>query len=181
MRPPNLPADILDFRRTVCPVAFGVDQPPESVLRAFGVSETDAVVRAEGGRSTAWLCGSMVLKRADLSEAELSWQTSARRDLPTDKFRVAVPLAAINGSFVVDGWSTTARLAGTHQAGRWIELAASAREDPDGDPPDGRGAPRSLRPPDRHRRLRLSAGYPVAARAGVELSLRGHSGPAEGH
>ncbi len=60
-------------------------------------------------------------------------------------------------------------------------LAARAREDPAGDQADGGRAARSLRPPQGHRRLRVSPGPALAARARVQLPLRGHARPAEGH
>ena len=62
-----------------------------------------------------------------------------------------------------------------------VVLGPRPREDPARDQADGGGAARALRPADRHRRLRASARPALAAGARVQLPLRGHARPAEGH
>jgi uncharacterized protein (TIGR02569 family) len=100
-----------------------MSQPTAAVLRAFRVPNATSLRRAVGGRASTWIAGSTVLKRADVPDAVLAWQASAFADLASDEFRLAIPIAATDGRFVVDGWCALPFLAGSHHKGRWAEIA----------------------------------------------------------
>jgi uncharacterized protein (TIGR02569 family) len=76
-----------------------------------------------GGRT--WLAGNVVLKSVDddveaASLAELSVRLSQRG------FRLARPLPARDGRWVVDGWTASTRVAGEHSTTRWSDLILAA-------------------------------------------------------
>jgi hypothetical protein len=98
-------------------------QPTAAVLRAFGVSNATSPCRAVGGRASTWSAGDTVLKRSDVPDAALAWQASALTDLNSDQFRLAIPVTASDGRFVVGGWCVLPFLSGSHHNGRWAEIA----------------------------------------------------------
>jgi uncharacterized protein (TIGR02569 family) len=96
--------------------------PPAEVLSAFGVRGSPS--RLEGGQGGSWRAGNVVLKPLDLAEEELAWQAEVFASISCDGFRVAHPLRAHGGSFVVDGWCAWEAVEGRHEAGRWAEIIA---------------------------------------------------------
>lgn len=101
------------------------DLVPESVLAAFGL-------RGPGDRLTggAGLCvqvGAAVLKPAEDTE-ETRWIAELLSGLAEDGFRLARPLRARDGRWVVDGLSASRLVPGEPgPAGRWGELFVAAR------------------------------------------------------
>jgi hypothetical protein len=98
-----------------------VRPPPPEVLRAFAV-EGDPVPLA-GGQGTSWRAGDAVLKPVDdpLGGEELAALVAG---LGGDGFRLARPIAASGGRFVVSGWSASRWLEGGHAGDRWDEVVA---------------------------------------------------------
>jgi uncharacterized protein (TIGR02569 family) len=98
---------------------------PESVLDAFGL--TGAADVLPGGEGQSVRVGSVVLKPADDGD-EASWVAEFLTRLDEAGFRLARPVRARDGSWVVGGWSASRLVAGeTGPAGRWPLLLASAR------------------------------------------------------
>lgn len=80
---------------------------PGPVLRAFGLG-LDAPLRPMG---RVFVAGDLVLKRVD-DEAEAAWVADVLDGLQVDGTRLAPPVAAGDGRWVVDGWTATQRVAG---------------------------------------------------------------------
>jgi uncharacterized protein (TIGR02569 family) len=97
-----------------------VSQPPGAVVRAFGVTrEPDALESGEGG---SWRAGDLVLKAAP-SVDEWSWLGECLPTVREDGFRLALPVPASDGRWVVDGWCAQTWLAGEHPgAPRWLDV-----------------------------------------------------------
>ena len=99
---------------------------PQSVLDAFGL--TGAVDLLPGGEGRSVRVGSVVLKPTDDGD-EASWVAELLTRLDESAgFRLARPVWARDGRWVVDGWSASRLVAGeTGPAGRWPLLLAAAR------------------------------------------------------
>lgn len=93
--------------------------PPPEVLRAFAV-EADPVPLA-GGQGTSWRAGAAVLKPVEdpLRGEELAALVAG---FDEDGFRLARPVAAADGRFVVSGWTAWRWVEGCHAGGRWDEV-----------------------------------------------------------
>jgi uncharacterized protein (TIGR02569 family) len=102
--------------------AMAHEPPPVSVLTAFGVSGTP--IPLEGGQRSSWRVGPAVLKPLDLTEPELTWQAEVFASLSCDGFRVARPLRARDGPFIVAGWCAWEAVEGRHEGRRWAEIIA---------------------------------------------------------
>jgi uncharacterized protein (TIGR02569 family) len=88
--------------------AFGADAPPTQL---------------EGGQGTAWRAGSVVLKPLDRDPEDLAYEAGLlARVREGEAFRLARPLRAADGAWVVDGWCASAFAAGRHEPGRWLEV-----------------------------------------------------------
>ena len=86
------------------------------MLEAFGV-DRGALAHLEGGEGTSWRAGDLVLKPG-LDQRFVAWLASLGEQLDTgDRFRLANPVAALDGRFVVGGWSATAWMAGEPRPG----------------------------------------------------------------
>lgn len=94
--------------------------PSNRVLDAFGMTGTP--VRLRGGEGRAWLVGDAVLKP---SERPVEWNWLAEH-LPTvrqEGFRLASPIRADDGRWVVHGWCAQRAVVGNHAvAGRWPDV-----------------------------------------------------------
>ncbi|MEV0285958.1 MULTISPECIES: TIGR02569 family protein [unclassified Kribbella] len=90
--------------------------PPGAVLDAFGM--TGAAMLLPGGQGETWRVGEVVLKPAHfVPEAE--WRASVLSGLvDAAAFRVAQPVRALDGGWVVDGWEASSSLAGATDARR---------------------------------------------------------------
>jgi uncharacterized protein (TIGR02569 family) len=98
---------------------------PRSVTEAFGLTGTP--VALAGGEGTSVQIGGSVLKPVD-EPVEAAWSAELFSRLEEDGFRLARPLRASNGSWVVDGWAATTLVEGrSGPPGRWSELLSAAR------------------------------------------------------
>ena len=97
--------------------------PPASALVAFGLIE--APVPLPGGRGQTWANAGVVLKPID-DEAEVNWIANLAANVEQDGFRVARPIATLDGRWIIDGWSAWTRVKGEHSTTRWHELLAAA-------------------------------------------------------
>ena len=94
--------------------------PPETVLEAFGLS--DSAVLLPGGQGDTWRCGAVVLKRAGLP-AEAEWRAAVLDQLPeSTAFRVARPVRSASGAWVAFGWEASELLAGATDVSRQDEV-----------------------------------------------------------
>jgi uncharacterized protein (TIGR02569 family) len=96
------------------------DGPPVEAIEAFGAAGRPA--RIDGGQGASWRVGDFVLKRVDLSEAELEWQAAVFASILCDGFRVSHPRRARDGSLVVAGWCAWEAVEGRHEPRRWPEV-----------------------------------------------------------
>jgi uncharacterized protein (TIGR02569 family) len=74
------------------------------------------------GPTRAWRAGDLILKPADLSPAEHTWQAEILPTIRLDGFRVALPRRASDGRLVVDGWAAWRHVDGEHRPRRWPEI-----------------------------------------------------------
>lgn len=94
--------------------------PPGTVVRAFGVSRDPEAL--EGGEGGSWRAGDLVFKAAPAVD-EWSWLGEHLSTVREDGFRLALPVPALDGRWVVDQWCAQTWLAGSHQGGdRWIDV-----------------------------------------------------------
>ncbi len=103
---------------------------PAAVLAAFGL---DGVVpaRLAGGQGTAWRAGPIVLKPAELEQAD-RWNADLFDTLTGPGFRVPKPVRAVNGDWIADGWTAWRLVSGVAAdwsgvSPRWPELIAGSR------------------------------------------------------
>jgi uncharacterized protein (TIGR02569 family) len=101
--------------------------PPASALEAFGVHGTP--IPLAGGQGRSIRVGGFVFKPADCAEDEVEWAASVFEKLtPNSGFRVPIPLRAVDGRSVVDGWTASEFLAGEPgPQGHWDEVISAGR------------------------------------------------------
>ena len=103
----------------------GDARPPLPVVRAFATGcDYSDLVPLEGGQSTVWRAGSVVLKPLDMPVEALQWQADLVRSMDTRRFRLAAPELARDGRLVVDGWTAWPYLEGAHAIARWADIIA---------------------------------------------------------
>jgi len=97
------------------------ETPTADVSDAFGaVGQPE---RLSAGRHPTWRIGDVVLKSVDISEEQLSWQTTLQERLQGyDGFRVPQIIPANEGQLVIDGWYAMTFLSGRHEPGRWLDI-----------------------------------------------------------
>jgi uncharacterized protein (TIGR02569 family) len=88
------------------------------VLDAFGV--TGEPVALGGGEGRCWRVADVVLKPCE-DEAEWTWLADVLPSVPQDGFRLAPPMRATDGRWVVDGWCSQPFVPGEHDE-RWVEV-----------------------------------------------------------
>lgn len=94
--------------------------PPAAVLAAFG-ARGDAV-RLPGGQGRTWRAGQIVVKPGGLT-AEAEWVAEVLSTVEeTPRFRVARPVRAVDGNWVVQGWQAWRLTPGTPDPRRWDEV-----------------------------------------------------------
>jgi uncharacterized protein (TIGR02569 family) len=92
------------------------------VFAAFGVVATGEMLFQRG--SGAWRAGDLVFKAAPSIE-EWSWLGEHLPTIREDGFRLALPVPALDGRWVVEQWCAQTWLAGSHQGwDRWIDVLA---------------------------------------------------------
>jgi uncharacterized protein (TIGR02569 family) len=97
------------------------------VCATFGV--LDRPVGLVGGQGGAWRVGPLVLKRVGgdpVMAEEVRWLGTAL-DPAMGGVRIAVPVAATDRRWVVDGWASTPFLEGSPAGWRWAEVLAAGR------------------------------------------------------
>ena len=95
------------------------------MLDAFGL--TGPAQPLPGGEGRSVRVGAAVLKPAE-DRPEARWTAELLTRVEADGFRLARPLRALDGRWVVDGWSASRFVEGeSGPAGRWAELLAAAR------------------------------------------------------
>ncbi len=95
--------------------------PSEQVLGVFGLS--GPAVPLTGGQRTAWRVGRAVLKFSDLTAEAVQWQSDVLHTVDgATPFRVSPPRPAIDGRWVVSGWSAWRWEPGHHVAGQWPRI-----------------------------------------------------------
>jgi uncharacterized protein (TIGR02569 family) len=96
------------------------DQPEPDVILAFGGQGPASAMG--GGQGRTFVAGDVVLKAAG-DVAEATWTAEVLSGLEEDGFRVARPVRARGGSWVLGGWSAFQRVDGEHRlwGGPWPE------------------------------------------------------------
>jgi hypothetical protein len=90
--------------------------PADAVVAAFGV--TNDPVLLPGGAGGTWRAGRLVLKPVEFL-AETLWRAEALTGLPdSTDFRVARPIRALDGAWVVRGWEACQLVAGEPDVSR---------------------------------------------------------------
>jgi uncharacterized protein (TIGR02569 family) len=99
------------------------DLPPAAVLTAFGVAGTPLPLAGGEGHSSS--AGEVVFKPC-LDSVEWAWLGEQLPSVVQEGFRLALPLPARDGRWVVDGWCAQPLLEGRHPGddGRWVEVLA---------------------------------------------------------
>ena len=100
--------------------------PPPGVCADFGVLERRCALA--GGQGGSWRVGRLVLKhvgRDPVTAEELRWLGTAVES--TADVRVAAPVPATDGSWVVGGWAATPFLEGSPAGWRWGGVLGAGR------------------------------------------------------
>ncbi|MGH3398160.1 MAG: phosphotransferase [Streptosporangiaceae bacterium] len=101
------------------------DKLPSGLPAAFALTGTPS--RLPGGQGTCWRVGDAVLKPGQ-DRAEASWLAEMFADLTGPGFRVPRPVRAVDGSWVVAGWTAWAWVDGEPDPlARWPELIEVSR------------------------------------------------------
>ncbi|MDH6242508.1 TIGR02569 family protein [Mycobacterium sp. OTB74] len=102
-----------------------VERPPEHVLAAFGLAGLRPVSLGsswEGG----WRCGEVVLSMA-AENARAAWSAKVRETLFVDGVRLARPVRATDGRYVIAGWRADTFVTGTPEPRHDEVVSASVR------------------------------------------------------
>jgi uncharacterized protein (TIGR02569 family) len=95
------------------------------VVRQFGVEA--CAERMPGGQGTSWRAGALVLKPAG-DEEEARWLAETLTAVEQVGYRLADPVPAADGRWVVEGWTAARWVAGdAGPVGHWPELLAAGR------------------------------------------------------
>ncbi len=85
-------------------------EPPEHVRATFGLREVTPI--ALGDWDGGWRCGDVVLSPI-ADHARAAWSANVRETLSVDGLRLAHPVRATDGRYVVSGWRADTFLEGT--------------------------------------------------------------------
>lgn len=94
------------------------------MLAAFGLSGTARPLAGGTGQSAR--SGDVVLKPAG-DAAEACWLADLADRLRPANTRLPRPLRAVDGRWVVEGWTASAYLPGRERSGRWAETIGAGR------------------------------------------------------
>jgi uncharacterized protein (TIGR02569 family) len=97
-------------------------RPPSTVLQAFDVAQ-HGLRPLRGGTDLAWRAGHAVLKPC-YNPVEWRWLANQLPGVRQDGFRLALPLPARDGRWVVEGWCAQTAVEGAHGQGRWLDVLA---------------------------------------------------------
>ncbi|MFC7761285.1 hypothetical protein ACFQY4_27020 [Catellatospora bangladeshensis] len=97
--------------------------PPREVLAAFGArGEADLL---PGGQGRTWRSGEVVVKPCGLA-TEAAWVAEVLSTIEeTGRFRVARPVRAADGGWIVRGWQAWRLTPGSPDPRRWDEVLAA--------------------------------------------------------
>jgi uncharacterized protein (TIGR02569 family) len=119
---PPFEADTDSIAGAMCTIRNMPDPPAGAVLGAFGVSDTPSPL--DGGEGQSWSCGALVLKPC-ADPVEWAWLGHQLPSVVQDGFRLALPVRASDGRWVVEGWCAQPLLEGSHPGdGRWLDVLA---------------------------------------------------------
>jgi uncharacterized protein (TIGR02569 family) len=91
--------------------------PAVHIVEAFG-GDAARLIKLAGGQNTSWRAGAVALKPT-APDGRVGWLGRALAQVPdTEDFRLARPVPATDGRWIVEGWSATARLEGVHAPDR---------------------------------------------------------------
>jgi uncharacterized protein (TIGR02569 family) len=94
--------------------------PPDHVLAAFGAAHS-LPCPVQGGQGTTFRAGGLAIKKCDDIE-RTEWLSTVTEAVGEHGFRLARPVRACSGQFVVEGWCATQWVEGTTAIeGRWQE------------------------------------------------------------
>lgn len=103
------------------------DQPPEGVLRAFGVEESPRPL--PGGQGSSWVAGALVIKPG--GDPVREWLAEALDDVVADGFRLAPPVRTLHGTWSWEGWAATRWIEGSEpdrtRSSTWLEILEAGR------------------------------------------------------
>jgi len=97
-------------------------RPSNAVLEAFGLARHE-LLPLGGGTDLAWRAGHAVLKPC-YDPVEWRWMAEVLPGVRQDGFRLALPLPARDGRWVVDAWCAQTAVEGAHAEGRWLDVLA---------------------------------------------------------
>jgi uncharacterized protein (TIGR02569 family) len=102
-------------------------QPPTSVLRAFGAEEPPRPL--VGGQGTSWISGDLVLKPG--GDPVHDWLAEALHDVSPVGFRFATPIRTLHGTWSWEGWSATQWVEGSQpdrtSLSAWLRIVEAGR------------------------------------------------------
>jgi len=102
--------------------------PPQEVAAAFGAAGL-APSPVQGGQGVTFRIGDLAIKQCDDIE-QAQWLAGVLEAVEEQGFRIARPVRANTGCFVVNGWCATRWLDGTttmEGEGRWYEAIEACR------------------------------------------------------
>jgi uncharacterized protein (TIGR02569 family) len=106
---------------------MSADQPPASVLRAFGAEEPARLL--SGGQGTSWISGDLVFKPGGGPVHE--WLAEALNDVSPVGFRLAASVRTLDGTWSCDGWTATRWVEGTDpdptKPSTWLRVIGAGR------------------------------------------------------
>ncbi|MFC0314055.1 TIGR02569 family protein [Gordonia phosphorivorans] len=97
--------------------------PPEQVLTTFGLTAHPPIAMESSG-VIGWRVGEVVLSLVP-DHARAAWSANARENLYVEGMRIARPLRASDGRYVVSGWRADTYVAGSPEP-RYDEVLAVA-------------------------------------------------------
>ena len=97
-----------------------IDPPSHKIMAAFGVAGS-IPCRVQGGQGVTFRVGHLAIKKCE-DAGQTEWLSGVMESVTERGFRIARPIRANTGSFVVDGWCAMRWIDGTTAVeGRWHE------------------------------------------------------------
>lgn len=100
-------------------------EPPQQVLTTFGLTAHPPIAM-EGSGVVGWRVGEVVLSLVP-DHARAAWSATARENLYVEGMRIARPLRASDGRYVVSGWRADTYVAGSPEPRHDEVLAVADR------------------------------------------------------
>lgn len=99
--------------------------PPARVLHRFGLNFTPE--RLVGGEGRTFRVGEAIVKPVD-DPSEAAYAAEVIERVEESSFRVSRPIAADDGSWVIDGWAAWTYLEGHYHGGRWEKVIRAGND-----------------------------------------------------